>query len=271
MDDERERFIEGVLVPDLRAEGRRRALRIATRLTVCERIEPERELANGPRFDQSLGQRWDMLTRPLRLAGRAAMRPSASGRFPALDALGEAMPWGKPLVDDVERQLRIQLALGRPWIRIEPVLLVGAPGVGKTWLARRLGAALALRGAALELGSASDDRTLSGTARGWSNAQPAWPLVVIASTCSPNPLLVLDELDKAGGSSSNGRPHHALLSLLEPASARAWYDQCLMTACDLSQVNWIACANTLDPIPPRSGRGSGSCRCRRPRLSTSRR
>lgn len=64
------------------------------------------------------------------------------------------------------------------------------------------------------------DRQLSGTARGFSNAQPAWPVMTIAATKCPNPLLIVDEIDKAGGSAQYGRPHHALLSMLEPGSAK---------------------------------------------------
>ena len=160
-----------------------------------------------------------------------------------------AAPWAAPLVTDIERQLLAQIALGRPWARIDPLLLVAEAGAGKTWFARRLGEALGLPTALVELGNTTDDRLLSGTPRGWSNAQPSWPLMVIANTRCPNPLLVLDEVDKAGGSDRNGMPHRALLSLLEPASARAWHDQCLLGDCDLSQVNWIGCANSLGPIP----------------------
>ncbi|RDE05970.1 AAA family ATPase [Sphingomonas aracearum] len=220
-----------------------------TRLQVCERIEPERSTIEAMRFEMPLTERWSALTEPLPLAGATAMRPDAKGGFPALDAVAAAMPWAAALVADVARGVRLQLALGRPWVQFEPVLLVGLPGVGKSWLARRLADALHLPSAVLELGNASDDRQLSGTARGWSNAQPAWPVVTIAATRCANPLLVVDEIDKAGGSAQHGRPHHALLSMIEPGSAKRWPDPCLLGACDLSAVNWVACANTIDPIP----------------------
>ncbi|WP_298671505.1 AAA family ATPase [uncultured Sphingomonas sp.] len=192
---------------------------------------------------------WDRLTVPLRLAGADAMRPDGHGQLPRLAALATEAPWSRQLVGDVERQLRAQVALGRPWINFDPLLLVGEPGAGKTWFARRLGAALDLDSATLELGSTSDDRMLSGTARGWSSAQPAWPLIVMADNHCANPLLILDELDKAGGSQRSGHPHRALLAMLDRASSVAWHDQYLLTDCDLSHVNWIACANDLSPIP----------------------
>ena len=186
---------------------------------VCSWIEAERSIVGVP-IEQSLGERWDVLTTPLRLAGASAMRLSSTGHFASLQLLAEAMPWAAPLVGDLERQLRTQLALGRPWVRFEPMLFLGPPGVGKSWMARKLAEALDVPSAVMELGSTSDDRTLSGTARGWSGAQPAWPLVVMASTKTANPMLVVDELDKAGGSDRSGRPHNALLAMVEPSSAR---------------------------------------------------
>lgn len=216
---------------------------------VCDRIEPDRSTKESARVEVPIADRWSVLTTELPLAGGEAMRPGADGGFPALEALSATMPWASTLVADMEQSIRVQLALGRPWVQIDPILLVGAPGVGKSWLARRMGEALGLQTAVLEFGNTSDDRQLSGTARGWNNAQPAWPLVTIAAMRSANPLLILDELDKAGGSDSHGRPHHALLSMIEPGSSKQWQDPCLLSSCDLSAVNWIACANRVDQIP----------------------
>ncbi len=217
------------------------------RLRVCARIEPERDVPHGLKSEQSLAERYKVLTTRLPLFGGQSMR---SGGSAALDALAERAPWAGPLVGTLDREVRTQLALGRPWVRLEPTLLVGPPGIGKSWLTTRMAQALGLKVASLQLGNTSDDRTLSGTARGWTNSQPAWPLVVIASTRTANPLLVVDEIDKAGGSDRAGRPHNALLAMVDPDSARRYYDQCLLAECDLSQVSWIACANSTARIPP---------------------
>lgn len=215
------------------------------RLTVCDKING----LGGEPADFGLGERWRVLSRPIRLAGAEAMRPDRHGRLPGLAELIGVAPWSRRLVEDLDRQLRAQVALGRPWVKFDPILLIGDPGVGKTWFARRLGATLGLGFAALELGSMSDDRLLSGTARGYTSATPAWPLVVMASEKIANPVLILDELDKAGGSEAHGHAHRALLGMLEGSSAGAWYDQCLMTNCDLIQINWVACANDTASIP----------------------
>lgn len=218
-------------------------------VTICAPGRSGRGARARSNGDPAIDARWAKLFEPVELGGRRSMRVSPAGRFPRLDELVAAAPWAEQLVRDVERQLRTQLALGRPWVAMEPVLLVGPAGVGKTWFARKLGAALGIATLVAELSTMSDDRMLSGTASGYQSAQPGWPLVAIAGTGIANPLLVLDEIDKAGGSNANGRPHQTLLSMLEPASAKSWYDQCLLMACDISHVNWMACANITDTIP----------------------
>lgn len=216
---------------------------------VCKEIAPERQIEGAAKFELSLAERWSSLTLPLPLAGAEALRPDANGRLPAIEALRAASPWLEPILKHLELQLRVQLAIGRPWVAFEPLLLVGPPGTGKTWLVRRIAEALGLPSGVLEMGAASDDRTLAGTARGYNQTQPAWPLVEIAQSEVANPVLALDEIEKAGGSARNGRPHFTLLGMIETTSAKAWYDGCLLAECDLSHVNWIACANDVAPIP----------------------
>ncbi|MBY0334021.1 MAG: AAA family ATPase, partial [Acetobacteraceae bacterium] len=138
---------------------------------------------------------------------------------------------------------------GRPSPRLRPLLLVGPPGVGKTWFARRVARALDLPFASLNLGGATDNRCLQGTARGWSAATPAWPIAEMARLGAPNPVFFLDEIEKAGGQrETNGRVHDTLLAMIEPESAGAWFDECLRTAADLRHAVWIMAANDTRDI-----------------------
>ena len=82
---------------------RRRAIPVTAFIRVCERIEPERELARGPRLEQPLAERWKVLTRLLKLAGAPAMHQSGTGRYQVLDALAKAIPWAAPLIEEIAR------------------------------------------------------------------------------------------------------------------------------------------------------------------------
>src|SRR5690606_4634128 len=94
-----------------------------------------------------------------------------------------------------------------------------------------------------------DNRDLQGTARAWSTAEPSAALRAIKDGGIANPLILVDEIEKAGASRHNGRIVDTLLSLLEAETARAWYDECLCVAADLTAINWIVTANTLAGIP----------------------
>ncbi len=161
-----------------------------------------------------------------------------------LGKLAEAAPGFAAPLAEIRRTLALAAHAGRPSPRLRPILLVGPPGVGKTWFARRLAAALELPFASLNLGGATDNRCLQGTARGWSATTPAWPIAEMARLSAPNPVFFLDEIEKAGGQrDTNGRAHDTLLAMIEPESASAWFDECLRTAADLRHAIWIMAAN----------------------------
>ena len=167
-----------------------------------------------------------------------------------IEALTEAAPAFATPLKEIRRTLALAAHAGRPSPRIRPILLVGPPGIGKTWFARRLAQALNLPFASLNLGGATDNRCLQGTARGWSAATPAWPIAEMSRLAAPNPVLFLDEIEKAGGQrESNGRVHDTLLAMIEPESAAGWFDECLRTPADLRHVVWIMAANDTRGIP----------------------
>jgi hypothetical protein len=184
------------------------------------------------------------------LAAPMPLRPVPRDAGKRLAALAEAAPAFAAPIAEIRRTLALAAHAGRPSPRLRPILLVGAPGIGKTWFARRLAQALDLPFAGLNLGGATDNRCLQGTARGWSAATPAWPIAEMARLSVPNPLLFLDEVDKAGGQrENNGRAHDTLLAMIEPESAAGWFDECLRTTADLRNVLWIMAANETRGIP----------------------
>lgn len=189
-----------------------------------------------------IAKAYGALAKPLPLKGGETdpeqLRTTLLAEFPHL---GDA-------IDRITGDLRLRRRAGLAWVRFRPVLLVGPPGVGKTRFAKRLARLLDLGYGEVSGAGSSDDRMLRGTARGWRGAQPAFPLLVMLRTGGANPLIVVDEVDKAGGSERNGDIRQTLLPMLEVETARAWFDEALLAPSDLSGVSWLLTANHLAPL-----------------------
>jgi ATP-dependent Lon protease len=103
--------------------------------------------------------------------------------------------------------------------------------------------------------SASGARTLragavfGGTDRRWYSAEPCHAFLAVAQGKIANPLVMIDELEKAGTRSDYGRLWDCLLAFLEPETNARYPDPALQTTPDLSQVSYVATANSLDPLP----------------------
>lgn len=166
---------------------------------------------------------------------------------PALDRVRATLIAEFPYAVDVIDFALTDL-IARPVIRLRPLLLVGDPGGGKSRFARRLGEVLGLTIWRVDA-SQSDGAVLGGTDRRWHSAECSHPLLAIARGRTANPLVLLDELEKAGTRSDYGRLWDCLLGLLEPETSSRYPDPALQIPLDLSQVNYIATANTIAPLP----------------------
>lgn len=235
-----------------RMDAERPRFRIPSLATVrvCEAIEPEND-----KFDHAVGyepldRRYDALTTPLSLRGASAMARDRLGVIRLLAALATSAPWMTDALALVEEQVELALWAGNPWLRLRPLLLVGGPGNGKSHFARALAQASGCALMQLPLGGDNDNRSLSGRSPGWTGAQPALPIVGMTQSRSANPVIVLDELDKVSPDKRNGNVWDTLLSMLEPVTAGAWYDRCLMAAVDLRHMVWVATANSVHALPP---------------------
>lgn len=138
--------------------------------------------------------------------------------------------------------------VGRQCVRLRPLLLVGDAGGGKSRFARRLGEVLNV-GTWRTDASRSDGATFGGTDKRWYSAEPCHPFLAIAQAKHANPLVLIDELEKAGTRSDYGRFWDCLLGFLEPETAARYPDPALQTALDLGHVSYVATANALDPLP----------------------
>ncbi len=175
---------------------------------------------------------------------RFQVKPSG---LPAMDQLYDDLPNFTDVLDDVRRQLAL-CHDSRDALEITPFLLLGPPGVGKTHFARELSQLLGTGMGFISMSSMTAGWVLSGASSQWKGARPGKVFETLVDGQYANPVMVVDEIDKAGGEHAYD-PLGALYSLLEHDTAGSFTDEFAEVAIDASQVIWVATANDERHIP----------------------
>ena len=164
-----------------------------------------------------------------------------------MEHLYDELPNFTGVLDDVKRQLAL-CQDSRDALEITPTLLLGPPGIGKTHFARQLSALLGTGMGFVSMSSMTAGWVLSGASSQWKGARPGKVFETVVDGQYANPVMVVDEIDKAGGEHAYD-PLGALYSLLEHDTAVAFTDEFAEVPIDASQVIWVATANDSHAIP----------------------
>lgn len=201
----------------------------------------ERALGQLPEDSRALARLYEKMIE--RGGDRFVSKPSA---VPDVSELRAHSPNFSDVIDEVVREIALVVDTDDP-LELTPILLVGDPGVGKTRFARGLATILGTGNVTISLAQTTAGWIVGGSASTWQGAKPGKVFETLLHGDSSNPVVTIDEIDKA----SRGQydPLGAFYALLERDTASEFVDEYVDLPVDASRIVWIATANDARSVP----------------------
>jgi hypothetical protein len=169
----------------------------------------------------------------------------------SLESIKDRFPNFLEPIERFDLQLKLCSLRGAKRFTAPNMLLVGPPGIGKTYFMKELCAALGVSFQSISMSLASEGFYLTGLQRGYGTSTPGQLAKAMAKSKCINPFILLDEIEKSCWRGNDGRKgvENPILQMFERGSAGEVEDLCLETSLDLSEVTYICTANSIDGIP----------------------
>ena len=172
----------------------------------------------------------------------------APANIEALQQLERGFPHFKRVLKMIHNQVKLAERTGRT-LKLPPMLLLGEAGVGKTEFTHQLSRLFGSPVKRMPFDNDEVPSSLLGSAKHWSTSTAGTVFEALVKGTHANPILLLDEIDKAHRNSYRGDPLASLHSLLETSTNNAVRDISADFDMDASHVIWIATANHRDQVP----------------------
>ena len=161
------------------------------------------------------------------------------------NALSAEFPWMRDANEMVAKAVALAARSKTKAFKLKPVLLNGVPGIGKTRWIRRVSEISGIPTHMTNLAGVNTTKSIIGSERGWSSARPSLPAYAFLSTDVANPIIYVDEIDKASGWEEVA---DAFLPMLEEETSGRYADIYLLGNMNLDAASFMFSANDLSKV-----------------------
>jgi ATP-dependent Lon protease len=151
------------------------------------------------------------------------------------------------VIDLVEGACALSNLATQGYLQIPPLLLLGPPGIGKTAFVQELSRLIGVNFSRIDIGISSTSAILAGLSLTWGSGRCGEIFNLLSESEYMNPIIILDEIDKAAG--NYAMPvEPILLALLESESSKTFRDEAILMELNASNIIWVGTANYLEQI-----------------------